>query len=98
MSAGNTGIDGRRRKALHTGWIGLERVGSDLCTDKGLCIRIMETTFLLSRETIVPSTQSQFPWNRQLLFGILSRNAQSATAFFRLPASRMVELGMQVEL
>lgn len=45
MSAGNTGIDGRRRKALHTGWIGLERVGSDLCTDKGLCIRFMETTF-----------------------------------------------------
>jgi len=73
-------------------------VGSDLCTDKGLSIRIMETAFLLSRETIVPSAQSQFPRWRQLLFGILSRNAQSATAFFRLPASRVVELGMQVEL
>lgn len=70
----------------------------DLCVDKGLSIRIMETAFLLSRETIVPSTQSQFPRWRQLLFGILSRNAQSATAFFRLPASRVVELGMQVEL
>jgi len=58
----------------------------------------METAFPLSRETIVPSTQSRFPRWRQLLFGILSRNAQSATAFFRLPASRVVELGMQVEL
>ncbi|MFM7816495.1 MAG: KUP/HAK/KT family potassium transporter [Verrucomicrobiota bacterium] len=52
----------------------------------------------MSRETIVPSAQSQFPRWRQLLFGIPSRNAQSATAFFRLPASRVVELGMQVEL
>ncbi len=70
----------------------------DLCTKKGLPIRIMETAFLLSRETIVLSDQSRFPRWRQLLFGILSRNAQSATAFFRLPASRVVELGMQMEL
>jgi KUP system potassium uptake protein len=70
----------------------------DLCAEQGLSIRIMETAFLLSRETIVPSDRSSFPRWRQLLFGILSRNAQSATAFFRLPASRVVELGMQVEL
>ena len=69
-----------------------------LCAERGLSIRIMETAFLLSRETIVPSDRSAFPRWRQLLFGILSRNAQSATAFFRLPASRVVELGMQVEL
>ena len=70
----------------------------DLCTGRGLPIRIMETAFLLSRETIVLSDQSRFPKWRQLLFAILSRNAQSATAFFRLPASRVVELGMQMEL
>ncbi|MFZ9856570.1 MAG: potassium transporter Kup [Limisphaerales bacterium] len=70
----------------------------DLCAHQGLSIRIMETAFLLSRETIVPSAPSQFPRWRQILFGILSRNAQSATAFFRLPASRVVELGMQMEL
>jgi KUP system potassium uptake protein len=35
---------------------------------------------------------------RERLFSLLSRNAQSATAFFRLPATRVVELGMQVEI
>jgi len=28
----------------------------------------------------------------------MSRNAQSATGFFKLPANRVVELGMQVEI
>jgi K+ transporter len=32
------------------------------------------------------------------LFAFLSRNNQSAIAFFHLPANRVVELGMQVEI
>ena len=35
---------------------------------------------------------------REKLFSLMSRNAQSATAFFRLPPNRVVELGMQVEI
>ena len=35
---------------------------------------------------------------RERLFAFLSRNAQPATAFFELPANRVVELGLQVEL
>jgi KUP system potassium uptake protein len=38
-----------------------------------------------------------FMW-RERLFSFMSRNAQSATAFFRLPPNRVVELGMQVEI
>jgi KUP system potassium uptake protein len=35
---------------------------------------------------------------RERLFAMMSRNAQHATTFFRLPVNRVVELGMQVEL
>ena len=35
---------------------------------------------------------------RDRLFQILSRNATSATAFFRIPGNRLIELGTQVEI
>ena len=35
---------------------------------------------------------------REALFAYLSRNAQSATTYFRVPPNRVVELGAQVEL
>ena len=59
----------------------------------------METTYFLSRETIVRATTS-FSLNavQEKLFEVLNRNALSATAYFNLPPGRVVELGMQVEL
>ena len=35
---------------------------------------------------------------RERLFVLMTRNSVRATAFFRLPAERVVELGVQVEL
>jgi KUP system potassium uptake protein len=35
---------------------------------------------------------------RKGLFSYLSRNARTATSYFGIPADRVVELGMQVEL
>jgi KUP system potassium uptake protein len=35
---------------------------------------------------------------REKLFVLMARNAVRATAFFRLPAERVVELGVQVEM
>ncbi len=32
------------------------------------------------------------------LFALIARNAQSATAYFRIPPNRVVELGMQIEI
>ena len=60
--------------------------------------KITETTFFLSRETIVPAKRRQMSLWRTVLFAFLQRNAQPATAFFGLPVNRVVELGMQVEL
>ena len=59
--------------------------------------RLSETTFFLSRETIVPAKRRRMAYWRSVLFAFLQRNAQSATAFFGLPANRVVELGVQIE-
>ena len=60
----------------------------------------LETTYFLSRETIVRADSRFVSLNavQEKLFEILNRNSLSATAYFNLPPGRMVELGMQVEL
>ena len=70
----------------------------ELCGEQGIEYRPMETTFFLSRETILPSPKHGMAIWREKLFAIMSRNAQSATTFFGLPANRVVELGIQVEM
>ncbi len=64
----------------------------------GLEFRMMETTFFLGRETLIPSRKPGMALWREALFAWMSRNAHSATAFFNLPPNRVVELGTQIEL
>ena len=68
------------------------------CVTHGLKLDNVDTTYFLSRETILPSSRrpGMALW-REKLFAFLARNAQPATAFFRVPANQVVELGMQVE-
>ncbi len=68
------------------------------CKLQGLNCDVDKSTFFLSRETIIPSSKKGMWIWREKLFALISRNAQPATAFFRLPANRVVELGMQVEI
>lgn len=60
-------------------------------------VKLHKTTFFLSRETILPKRSPSMARWRQWLFALMSRNAQSASSFYRIPANRVVELGMQVE-
>ncbi len=66
---------------------------------KGLAIDIMEASFFLSRETVIPTVDSpgMALW-RDHLFAWLSRNATRATDFFNIPANRVVELGTHIEI
>ena len=59
----------------------------------------LDTTYFLSRETIVRATSGiSLDTVQEKLFEVLNRNSLSATAYFNLPPGRVVELGMQVEL
>jgi len=56
------------------------------------------TTYFLGRESLFASKKAGMALWREKLFSVLSRNALPATAFFRLPPNRVVELGTQIEL
>jgi KUP system potassium uptake protein len=92
--------DGLHRVIGHFGFMEEPNVPKllELCGEYGIEYLPMETTFFLSRETIIPSPKHGMAIWREKLFAIMSRNAQSATTFFGLPANRVVELGIQVEM
>jgi KUP system potassium uptake protein len=64
----------------------------------GLEIDLDDLTYFLGRETIIVTRREGMAVWREKLFVLMARNAVRATAFFRLPAERVVELGVQVEM
>ena len=69
-----------------------------LCEAHNLSFDMMETSFFLSRERLIPRVEGGMaPW-RELLFVTMSRNSASATDLFQIPTNRVVELGTQIEL
>jgi KUP system potassium uptake protein len=65
----------------------------------GLGFDVMDTSFFLSRETVIPTadTPGMAFW-RDHLFAWMTRNATRATDFFNIPANRVVELGTHIEI
>ncbi len=61
---------------------------------------LMETSFFLSRETIIPvaSTLSGMALWREHLFATMSRNAGSPAEYFNIPPNRVIEIGTQVQI
>jgi KUP system potassium uptake protein len=59
---------------------------------------LMETSFFVGREKIIPARRGGLARWRKRLFVLMSNNMLDATEFFRIPPNRVVELGGQVEL
>ena len=68
----------------------------ELCKHHGERFDMMETTFYLSRESIVPAMTRKLTPLRARLFAVMSKNATSASDFFKIPSNRVVELGTQL--
>ncbi|MFH1661235.1 MAG: potassium transporter Kup [Pseudomonadota bacterium] len=69
-----------------------------LCSKAGVSIDMMESSFFLGRETLIPKLKSDMAYWRELLFVAMFRNAGSATAYFKIPSNRVVELGAHIVL
>ncbi len=69
-----------------------------LAREQGLDWRDDDTTFYLADLTLLASEGIGMPVWRDKLFVFLSRNARRATNFFQVPADRVVEIGMQLEI
>ena len=68
------------------------------CKIPGVSFDLMDTSYFLGRETLIPKIKSDMAYWRELLFIFMYRNSDSATSFYRLPSNRVVELGSQVVL
>jgi KUP system potassium uptake protein len=89
----------------------LQLLGRKEGTGNPVPVRLATTTFYLGRETLIvvsgakgtPSSdgnavEGRRMWHwRKKLFVLMTRNAQSATAYFNLPPNRVVELGAQIQ-
>ncbi len=64
----------------------------------GASFRMMDTSFFLARQSLLPSSKPGMSIWREKLFAWMLRNAEGAMEFFRLPTNRVVELGSQVEI
>ena len=69
--------------------------GVDVCGPK---FDMMQTSFFLSRQTLIAAPTPGMALWREKLFAWMLRNAATAMEFFKLPTNRVVELGSQVEI
>ena len=68
------------------------------CAVEGLTFDAMETSYFVSRQTIIPSVGSAMALWREQLFVMMYRNARDTAYYFNLPTNRVIELGNQIEI
>jgi KUP system potassium uptake protein len=70
-----------------------------LAAAHGLEVPVFETSYFLSRETVVPTAGNggMATW-REHLFAAMSRGSSGVAAYFRLPDNAVVELGTRVQI
>jgi len=85
---------------LHFGFQDEQNIPKALLLSKqsGISFDMMQTSFFLSRETIISTGMPGMALWREHLFITMARNAESAMSFFRIPTNRVIELGSQVEI
>jgi len=64
----------------------------------GLEFDLMDTSFFLARDTVVPSKLLGMSLWREQLFAWMYANGAKPSDFFHIPANRVVELGTKVEI
>jgi KUP system potassium uptake protein len=72
----------------------------ELCAPMGIDVNLMETSFFLSRQKIVPMhrADSGMAMWRERMFAAMARNAGNVTDYFNIPTNRVIELGSRVEI
>ncbi len=69
-----------------------------LLKGRGVLLDDMETSYFLSRDTVIPTFGEGMALWREKLFASMHRNAAAAADFLNLPTNRIVELGTKVEI
>ena len=64
----------------------------------GMHFDLMDTSFFLARDTVVPTKLRGMSHLREQLFAWMYQNGAKTSDFFHIPANRVVELGTKVEM
>ncbi|WP_245829536.1 potassium transporter Kup [Novosphingobium mathurense] len=83
---------------LHYGYMDQVDVPTDLSRGEGLLLGRGGTSFFVGRNAIRRASNPMLPRWMTWLYRFLHRNAADPTAWFAIPANRVVELGSQIEL
>ncbi|HUL92720.1 MAG TPA: potassium transporter Kup [Burkholderiales bacterium] len=70
----------------------------DLCKNCGLEFDLMQTTFFLSRTTVIPTRREGMALWRERLFAAMARNARTAADYYNIPTNCVIELGTKIEI
>ncbi|HEY6599309.1 MAG TPA: potassium transporter Kup [Pseudomonadales bacterium] len=68
------------------------------CGRAGVAFSMMETSFFVSRESLIATGAPGMAQWRERLFVSMSKNATKVSDYFGIPTNRVVELGTQVEI
>lgn len=69
-----------------------------LCEQQGLAVPQFQTSYFLSRESIISTTGNGMASWRERLFSAMTRNAGGVVEFFHLPSNAVIELGTRVQI
>ncbi|MGI4799856.1 MAG: KUP/HAK/KT family potassium transporter, partial [Janthinobacterium lividum] len=64
----------------------------------GIGLELDDVSFFLGRQTIIPTKLPGMALWRERLFALMVRSAETPMEFLKLPTSRVIELGSQVEI
>lgn len=64
----------------------------------GLEYNLMDISFFVSREKLVPSMSNKMSIWREKLFVAMQKNTSPVSDFYKIPSNRVVELGSQIEI
>jgi KUP system potassium uptake protein len=76
----------------------VKAVLSEISRLYGMTFELMDTSFFLARETVVPTQLPGMSILRERVFAWMHQNAAKPTDFFSIPANRVVELGTKIEI
>jgi KUP system potassium uptake protein len=68
------------------------------CEQQGVPIRVEDCTIFVGHSTVITSGNSRMSGWRKNLFELLNRNARPASTHFHLPSSRVMEIGVRIEI
>jgi KUP system potassium uptake protein len=88
------------RIIAHFGFMETPTIGdvTQSCALKDFVIEEHKTSFFLGHETIIPTAEPGMARWREHLFVAMAQHAQRPAEFFKLPVTRTIELGGQVEI